>query len=541
MLPEAAREGAARFEIAVVITTYNHAHFLGKALESVLNQSHAPDEVVVVDDGSTDDPAAVVARYAGVRLIRQHNRGLAAARNTGWRATKSRFVLFLDADDRLMPDALVSNLRRLAEQPESAFVYGGYRWIDVGGRVLRTVPPQAIGTDAYEAFLRGNQIGMHATVMYHRDCIEEAGGFDERLRACEDYDLYLRIARRHRVASSPVCIAEYRRHDSNMSGNLPLMLHSALSVLRRQHLNLAGAPHWAAAYRQGLRAWKDFYVTAQLARVWRVLRGRELKGAVLVSMVRVFGLAPDAFFRVGVRGLGRKLRARVRTRPPGRVDLGDLRRLTPISRVFGYDRGRPIDRRFIESFLARHAEDIRGRVLEIGDNAYTLQFGGERVTRSDVLHVSEAAPQATLIGDLAAGDHLPSDAFDCIVLTQTLHLLFDLEKAVATLKRLLRPGGVLLVTVPGVSSVDRGEWGFTWYWSLTAGSLRGLLEKAFPAAGIGIEVYGNVLAAIAFLHGLADHEFDPGELDAQDPHYPVIVAARAVKEIRPDVARPATG
>ena len=478
--------------------------------------------------------------YAGVRLIRQPNQGLAAARNTGWRAADSRFVVFLDADDRLLPDALATNLRHFDAQPECAFVYGGYQWIDSGGRPLRTVPSRAIGVDAYEGFLRGNQIGMHATVMYRRECIEEAGGFDEQLKACEDYDLYLRIARGHRVASNPVCIAEYRRHDSNMSGNLPLMLHSALSVLRRQHPNLTGAPHWATAYRQGLRHRKDFYVTAQLGRAWRDLRRREFRAPAMISMVQVFGLAPDAFPRVGLRGLARKLRARLRRPAPGRVNLGDLRRLAPISRVFGYDRGRPIDRRFIDSFLASHAQDIRGRVLEIGDNAYTMRFGGERVTRSDILHVSEAAPQATLIGDLADGDHLPSDAFDCIVLTQTLHLLFDLEKAVATLHRLLRPGGVLLLTVPGVSSVDRGEWGFTWYWSLTSASLRRLLERRFPAASIGIEVYGNVLAAIAFLHGLADHELDPGELDAQDPHYPVIVAARAVKEARPDVARSAT-
>ena len=138
----ASPEAAARLGVTVVITTYNHAHFLGEALASARSQSHAPEEVIVVDDGSTDDPAAVVARFPGVRLIRQDNKGLAAARNTGWRATKSRFVVFLDADDRLMPDALVANLRRFEEQPESAFVYGGYRWIDVGGRVLRTVPPR---------------------------------------------------------------------------------------------------------------------------------------------------------------------------------------------------------------------------------------------------------------------------------------------------------------------------------------------------------------------------------------------------------------
>jgi SAM-dependent methyltransferase len=178
--------------------------------------------------------------------------------------------------------------------------------------------------------------------------------------------------------------------------------------------------------------------------------------------------------------------------------MGDLRRMTPISPEFGFDRGRPIDRRFIENFLARHAEDIRERVLEIGDNSYTDQFGGDRVTESDVLHVSEGVPHATLIGDLEDGEHLPSGAFDSIVLTQTLHLLFDLPKAVATLHRLLKPGGVLLVTVLGVSSVDRGEWGGTWYWSFTRISLSACWNWPVPCRdrhrGVGERARGRGLS-----------------------------------------------
>jgi SAM-dependent methyltransferase len=119
--------------------------------------------------------------------------------------------------------------------------------------------------------------------------------------------------------------------------------------------------------------------------------------------------------------------------------------------------------------------------------------------------------------------------FDCIVLTQTLHLIFDMRMAVATLHRLLKPGGVVLITVPGVSSIDHDEWGENWYWSLTPTALRCLLEERFPSERVTMAVYGNVLAAIAFLHGLAQDELSPGELNVCDPHYPVIVAARAVK------------
>jgi SAM-dependent methyltransferase len=214
---------------------------------------------------------------------------------------------------------------------------------------------------------------------------------------------------------------------------------------------------------------------------------------------------------------------------PGRVRFGDLRRVKPLSEWFGFDRGIPLDRIYVEEFLARHSGDIQGRALEVGDNAYTLRFGGAAVKRSDVLHVDSSNPHATIIGDLADGTGLPSDTFDCIVLTQTLHLIYDMRRAVATLHRMLAPGGVLLVTVPGVSSVDRGEWGATWHWSLTPLSLERLLAERFGARQVTIETHGNVLVAAGFLYGLSAEELTKAELAARDPRYPVIVTARAVK------------
>ena len=214
---------------------------------------------------------------------------------------------------------------------------------------------------------------------------------------------------------------------------------------------------------------------------------------------------------------------------PGRVRFGDLRRVKPLSEWFGFDRGTPLDRVYIEEFLARHSGDIRGRALEIGDNSYTLRFGGTAVQQSDVLHVDKANPHATIIGDLGDGTNLPSDTFDCIVLTQTLHLIYDMQRAVTTLHRMLVPGGVLLVTVPGVSSVDRGEWGSTWHWSLTPLSLERLLADSFGARQMTVEAHGNVLVAAGFLYGLAAEELTRDELAARDPRYPVIIAARAVK------------
>ena len=231
---------------------------------------------------------------------------------------------------------------------------------------------------------------------------------------------------------------------------------------------------------------------------------------------------------VSCRPVLKKLRDALSPARVGSVEFGDLRRLRPISREFGYDRGKPLDRRYIEDFLSRNAEDIKGRVLEVADNAYTIQFGGTRVTQSDILHANANNPRATVVGDLAEGHNFPLQAFDCIVLTQTLHFIFDMEKAVATLHRMLKPGGVLLVTVSGLSCIERDR---SWppLWTLSPTALRRLLEERFGKQNVSAAAYGNVLAAVAFLHGLAEDELRPTELDTHDPEYPVTVVARATR------------
>jgi glycosyltransferase involved in cell wall biosynthesis len=515
--------------VSTIITTYNHAQFLPEAIESALGQTIRPAEVIVVDDGSTDDPGAVVSRYSEVQLIRQPNQGLAAARNTGWLAARGRYVIFLDADDRLLPEALASNLRCFDKRPECAFVYGGYYYIDAGGRYLSSHPVDLIGEDAYECFLKGNCVAMHATVMYRRDCLEEVGGFDARLRCCEDYELYLRLARRYPVAAGDERLAEYRRHGSNMSLNYPQMLDTMLGVMRQQLPYVESNAKWQRALKAGIKDWKSTYADVQISQTLTVARASGLRQIPWHATARVFALVPAPFLRVTCRRIFRALRSRLAPARRKSVRFGDLRRLHPISPNFGFDRGKPVDRRYIEDFLSRNAEAIQGRVLEIGDNAYTKQYGGARVTHSDILHIDGSNPRATLIGDLAEGDHLPSEKFDCIVLTQTLQYVFDVHKAVATLHRILKPGGVLLLTVPGVTCVDRGEWAASWYWSLSSVALSRLLRGKFGEANFSVTSYGNVLAAVAFLHGLAERELSRNELDAHDPQYPVIVAARAVK------------
>jgi len=218
----------------------------------------------------------------------------------------------------------------------------------------------------------------------------------------------------------------------------------------------------------------------------------------------------------------------------GAVDFGDLRRTTPISSVFGFDRGEPVDRYYIERFLADNAALIHGRVLEVGDATYTRRFGGAAVTKSDVLHLTGDAPGATIVADLTHAPQIPSASFDCIILTQTLHFTYAMEAEVAELRRILKPGGTLLCTVPGISQISRFDmdrWGD--YWRLTSRSAAELFATAFSADEVDVVTYGNVLSATALLHGLATSELTTEELDVRDEDYQVIVAIRATLSAQP--------
>jgi SAM-dependent methyltransferase len=225
---------------------------------------------------------------------------------------------------------------------------------------------------------------------------------------------------------------------------------------------------------------------------------------------------------------GARLKRLAQWPPVGRVRLGNLRRTTPISRNYGWERGTPIDRHYIDRFLTQHSKDIHGRVLEIGDDQYTRRYGGGRVTHTDVLHASEGNPSATIVADLTDAPQLADATFDCVICTQTLLLIYDVRKAVATLHRILKPGGTALVTVPGVSRICReeaDEWGD--YWRFTSDSATRLFADQFGEENTKTTAYGNVLTATAMLHGLAAEDLKPQQLDDRDRDFEVLIGVRA--------------
>ncbi len=218
--------------------------------------------------------------------------------------------------------------------------------------------------------------------------------------------------------------------------------------------------------------------------------------------------------------------------PLGAVAWGDLRQLEPVSDKWGFDRGLPVDRYYIEAFLEAQRDEIAGRCLEVMNSNYTLRFGGEQVTRADAVDINPRNPKATIVGDLLEPATLERGAYDCIILTQTLQVIYDSAKALRHCYRALQPGGTLLVTVPACCRYSPHPEDF---WRFTDRSLERLLQDNAPGATVAIEMRGNLVASIAFLAGIASGELTPDELAARDDRFPIVVTGH-VRKPAPDGA-----
>ena len=244
--------------VSVVIACYNGEAHLEEAIKSALAQSHSGVEIIVVDDGSTDGSSEIAQKFP-VRYIRQENRGLSASRNLGIDASRGNYVVFLDADDRLRPEAIETGLRVMAEHPESAMTVGDHLFISRDGSYLSDSRKACLQSSHYEELLKSNFIEMISSVLFRRSVLVEIGGFDTALRVAEDYELYLRIARVYPICCHPALLAEYRLHQKNASHNSELMLRMTLQVLRRQAQYVRADRSRLFAFLAGLRNWRKQY------------------------------------------------------------------------------------------------------------------------------------------------------------------------------------------------------------------------------------------------------------------------------------------
>ncbi len=223
--------------------------------------------------------------------------------------------------------------------------------------------------------------------------------------------------------------------------------------------------------------------------------------------------------------------AKILLRREHRIRWGTFRRTRPLSANYGLERGTPVDRVYIERFLHAHAADIRGHVLEVRDPRYTLAYGGDRVTSSEILDIDAGNKQATIVADLGAPDALPAGQFDCIIVTQTLQYVRHPGIAFENLGRALAPGGVVLVTAPSASRIDP-HLAETDLWRFTPKGLAALIRRSGDWEEIDVVGYGNVLASVAFLMGLVGEDLRTSELDDHDGHFPLVACARARKRDR---------
>jgi glycosyltransferase involved in cell wall biosynthesis len=524
--------------VCVAIASYNQGRYLAEAIQSVLDQTHPVDEIIVVDDGSTDDSAEIAKQCEQVQLVQQTNQGLAAARNTGWRTSKSEFILFLDADDRLLPKSIELGLKHFADNPDCVCVFGHYRYIREDGVPSTEWPQAPIDKDYYEALLRGNCIGMQATVLYRQRVVEEAGGYNETLPACEDYDLNLRLAKEYPLHRYNEIVAEYRQHGKNMSSDISLMLPTVLSVLR-SHAPDGSDTKRMKAFNAGIRGWRSYYCRKyfESARDNPQLRANGrctlLRHAPLVTLQIVMRhwlgqlaalprrtLQPNGLVGRAVHRLGRP--------NIGKVKLGDLDRLTPLNSRSAVA---SIEQHYVSNFIAENAHHVLGNRkctilfdLRFEESLQATFASAENIVLTSINFSKKGAEEELeeVIRSLSG-----SETLECVVVLHCLSQVYDLPEGIRRLEKSLVPQGSLLATFPGTGHFGSGDQ--KPYWGLTPFAAERIVTSNFKCESCTVKGYGNVLTAIGMLHSIDTQELSAKELSTVDPQYPFVVGVKAVK------------
>lgn len=278
--------------VSVVIPCFNQAHFVAFAIASALGQEYRPLEVLVVDDGSTDDTANV-AISNGAELVQTPHGGVSSARNHGLAHARGEFIVFLDADDELLPKAVESSVAELQRHPRAGCVVGRAQLIDAEGRQLPTTHTGPQPGELYPQLLVRNFFYTPGSAMFRRSVVQELHGFREDVSPAADYALYLNLARRRQIVIEARVVVGYRQHDDNMSRDASRMLRSTLAVLKSERPHVPPAYH--AAYRTGVKAWQLYFGDQIATQLQAALRERRWSLRECASLVTLATQAPAVF------------------------------------------------------------------------------------------------------------------------------------------------------------------------------------------------------------------------------------------------------
>ena len=494
--------------VCAVVSVGAGADSLQDTVGSLQRQDGAPIDVVIVTTPELHERRRAVEGIASAcdaRVVVAPGDAPGVCKNAGIRVSTGSLVILIDEGDVLDP-AFVGTMSRSLESQTAAGMATSWVREERPNTPARLLLPPAFDLPS----LLRRPPASHAPYVLRRAVWEAIGAFDETLLALDVYDFLVRAVQAGVLVEAigqPLVRRLMRPESAYRRGLDPERYVSAFTAIREKFRPSFEADPAAALYE------RERELAALVLDHSRLVQQRDRMAAEHLELEARLGTLREELDRGGRTG----------------IDFGDLRRVDPVSRDWGYDRGKPIDRFYIERFLETNAADVQGVVLEVQEPDFTRHYGGERVTRSEVIDFNPSNPRATIVADFRNAPEIASDTFDCIILTQTLHVIDDMIAVVRECFRILKPGGVLLVTLPCASRVclEYGKDGD--FWRMTEAGARALFTRVFPRQSVEARSFGNVLVNAAFMYGLACHEVDEREFDAFDPYNPLLVGVRAVK------------
>lgn len=503
---------------SIIITCFNKVAYIEEAVGSALSQVHGSFEVIVVDDGSEDGSWDIIQTLAkhhpnvlAARHVSGRNLGEGASRGLGLDLSRGLFILYLDGDDRLLPSRLRHDEDVIHRFPGSTSIVSRTRYfhqnIESGTRALcqdeemvDCIAPLSdhlygelefflacfYDYDRHEAAFKG--IPCVGAVTTRRD-VAITVPWQREFSCAADICYFAEVLMRKGVYYSDECHAEYR-------------------------LTTEGA--W---YQARQNATEDFW--QRLTKRHIQFLALDVEPAALEAAQQSLSLKLQSLQHQGANPMAQA------------AAPADVIPVAPFCPRWGLSRGAPVDRYYVDRFLARHSADIQGHVLEIGDDGYSRRFGTADLQSVDILDVDPNNQRATIIADLCHTERLAADCYDCVVMTQVLPYTESPVAALRTLLRALKPGGVLLCTCPAITPVspeinERDRW----YWSVYSPTARLFFDEAgFQPQDLLIESWGNLRVATAFLWGLAQEDLTEADFQPRDVSYPLITTIRAVRPI----------